>query len=759
MIDLSNYSDRLTATCQETFSLAVEETQRRGHFELTPLHLLFAILRSDGWILEALAKLLDNQSRILMLTLQQDLAGFTQGNEEAIRVSAETRTVLQIAWDQAQAEARTSVDTLDLLLALLESAAGQNFIRDCSKNDSSVETIASELATKQRDREKSLKKHFDLPPYLRQFSLNLSKMAAEGTLPPLIGRDNEIKQVIEILAHKGRSNSVILTGEAGVGKTAIAEGLAQFIEHNRQQLPSRLQNVQILNLQMNSLVAGTMFRGMFEDRIEKLIKELRTKNKYIAFIDEIHTIVGAGSAMGVTSDAANIMKSFLARGEIQVIGATTVSEYKRFISEDEALARRFRVVAVDEPSDADTYEILDGIRGDIERSYGVMIPDETLNTTITLSQRYNRGLRLPDKAIGWLHTASVRTELEADTDTVTPEKVMEIVAEDARIPKDMVLRRIQTRLKPMQAELAKRVIGQPEAIKQTVQRILLNKGPLKQNFERPDSVLMYLGPTGVGKTELAKAIAEFLFGDERKMIRVDMSEYQDGSLGVDKLIGMPRGIVGSDQGGILTNAVRENPCSVVLLDEIEKAHPLLLNMFLQIFDEGWITDGRGKRVYFSDTVIIMTSNLGREEFQKLVSPIGFAKENSGHTEVKKNVERAAENHFSPEFLNRIDEVVVFNPLSKEDVVQITESYLSQLQSYVAEQNKELIIDPQVIEHLATVGFSLKYGARFLKRRIDQEIKIPLTLEWDKADQFVATYEGDEIIVAPSIGVFDGVELV
>lgn len=752
MIDLSSYAERLDEQAQDVLSLAIEESQRRGDLILSTWQLLFALLRTDGWLLEELSRSANCQPRETLRTIRAALAASATdfANDDGMHVPAETREAMRLAWRRAEQDGRSTVRTIDLFVALMQ-VHGQDLLPDVADSEDAIQDILSTIARRRAERDRDLKKKYELPPYLKQFAQNLNELAVTDRLPLLIGREAELRQMIEVLSHRERSNSVVLLGEAGVGKTALAEGLARLIEFRPEQLPVRLRNKQIVNLQMNALVAGTMFRGMFEDRIEKIIKELRSRANYILFIDELHTMIGAGSAMGVPADAANIFKSALARGEIQIIGATTTGEYKQFIAEDEALARRFRSIRVEEPTDAEALEILDGTRPRIERHYGVTIPDETLHAAIDLSRRYNRNLRLPDKAIGWLHTASVRVELAEDEDgVVSPEKLMGVVADDARIPLDMVFRETTSRFRDVETRLRERVVGQEEAIRRTAMRLRLNKGPLKQDFARPDAVLLYLGPTGVGKTELAKSIADFLYGDERKMIRIDMSEYQDGTVGVEKLIGMPRGIVGSEQGGLLTNAVRENPCSVVLLDEIEKAHPLLVNLFLQVFDEGWLTDGRGKKVWFSDTIIIMTSNLGSEQFSRTLTPLGFARENQPFTQVQQQVEKVAEQRFSPEFLNRIDEIIVFQPLGQAQVREITRRYLTALEQHIAGLGKLLLVDDAAIDRLAEIGFSAKYGARFLKRRIDQEVKIPITMHWEEADQFRVTTDGERLIVEPAV---------
>ncbi|OON96494.1 MAG: ATP-dependent Clp protease ATP-binding subunit ClpC [Candidatus Epulonipiscioides saccharophilum] len=618
-----------------------------------------------------------------------------------------------------------------------------------------------------------------LTPTLDKFSRDFTQLAVDGKFDPVIGREVEIERIIQILSRRTKNNPCLI-GEPGVGKTAVVEGLAQKIIYG--SVPSTLKNRRVVSLDLASLVAGTRYRGEFEERINKVIKEIVDAGDLILFIDELHTIIGAGSAEG-TMDASNILKPSLARGELQLIGATTLAEYRKYIEKDAALERRFQPVMVEEPTTAETLEILNGIKSHYEDHHQVTISEEALKASVKLSKRYINDRFLPDKAIDLIDEAASRVRLKAYTspvkikdteklllDTalakeeaiideeyekaaeikkrenelreklikltkdwedkheknnqiVTDEDVADVVSSWVNIPVNRLKSEDTAKLKNLEKELHERIIGQDEAIISVAKAVRRGRVGLKDP-NRPIGSFLFLGPTGVGKTELTKALAFTLFGDENSMIRVDMSEYMEKH-SVSKLIGSPPGYVGFEEGGQLTEKIRKKPYSVILLDEIEKAHPDVFNMLLQILDDGHVTDSKGRRVDFKNTIIIMTSNIGATQ---ITSPkkVGFVDTSNAaqeYTDMKKMVMEEVKKLFRPEFLNRLDETIVFHPLTTENIEEIAQVMTKSLINRISKNvGVNLKLSETAIKLLAKKGYDQAYGARPLKRVIQSEIE-------------------------------------
>lgn len=748
MFNLDNYEDKLSESGYRVLTISIEESKRRKHYYLGLEHVFYALTVVDEELLNEIFMELRLEKKQVADLLNDYMMSSEQYIGEGMKIPIQTRSLFKSAYEYAQSSGRSLIDSTDFLLVMFQEPNSTPVKVFKTLGIDSV-IIADKIFQKIREkknRNDENKRKYDLPYTLRQYAINLSKLAIMDKLSLVFGREEEITRLMEILCHIDRNNSAIIVGEPGVGKTAIVEGLARKIELEPYNVPPRLRNKIIVNLQMNSLVAGTVFRGMFEDRLEKIINELKSRKNIIIFVDEVHTIIGAGSAISVPSDAANILKSSLARGEVQIIGATTLSEYKEFIAEDEALARRFRLVNVKEPSINDAKRIIYGLKRRFEDTYGVEIEDAAIDESLRLSSRYSRSLRLPDKLIGWVDSGCVKAEIYNEDKVLRKENIYQVISQETNMPIDLIKRDVLDRFQDMEDFFSKKIVGQKEAIDSLAKHIRLNKGPLKGNFEKPDGVLLFLGPTGVGKTETAKAMAEYMFGSPKNLIRIDMSEYKDGSIAVDKLIGMPRGIVGSSRGGHLANQVKDNPYSVILLDEIEKASSEVFNLFLQVFDEGFLTDGRGKRVYFSDSIIIMTSNLGSHEFSRFTKPLGFVESHDIVKSLKTTINKEIENFFSPEFINRIDDVVIFSPLTRDDVRHIASLHINSIGDSMNEYGKSLTVTGEALDLLAQKGFSGKFGARFLKRTIDDIIKVPITLKWKEGDHFIADVINGEIKV-------------
>lgn len=775
------YTDNVKRLVQ----LAQKEAERLGHDMVGTEHLLLAILRlGEGVAVMALAN------------LGLDLESIRQAVESAVPPSRDTvvsgqrpftpraHQILERAVDIARKMKSEYTGTEHVLLALLKDREGiaaqilDAFGVTYKAAEAEILAILSGRSVRRREKEKKKSK----TPFLDHFGRDLTKLAQEGKLDPTIGREREIERLSQVLSRRKKNNPVLI-GEPGVGKTAIVEGLAQRIV--RREVPQILADKRIISLDLGAIVAGTKYRGQFEERMKAIMAELQQNKDIIVFIDELHTLVGAGSAEG-TLDASNMFKPALSRGEVQCIGATTLSEYRKYIEKDGALERRFQPILVEPPTVEETVEILKGLRPKYEEHHKVKITDEAIKAAAELSDRYISGRYLPDKAIDVVDEACSKVrlaqatlppeikemeqqieeiermkaaaaeaqdferaaelrdrarvlreeleyrkrawseEVESKEVQVTEEDVAEVVALMTGIPVHRLARNETEKLLKMEEELKKRVVGQDEAIEAIAKAIRRTRAGLKDP-RRPIGSFIFLGPTGVGKTELAKALAEYLFNDEDALVRVDMSEYME-RFSTSRLIGAPPGYVGYEEGGQLTEKVRRKPYSVVLFDEIEKAHPDFFHLLLQVLDEGHLTDNFGRRVDFKNTILIMTSNIGTRHARK-GKGLGFVRaEEEDYEGMKERILEEVKRTFSPEFLNRVDEIIVFRPLSKEAVLRIVDILLGEVVERIEAQGMRLDVSGGAKSFLAEKGYDPVFGARPLKRTIQRYISDPLAEE-------------------------------
>ena len=782
--------EKFSERARRVLSLAQEEAQRFNHNYIGTEHILLGLVReTEGVAARVLSSLSVDLSKV------RSAVEFIIGRGEKpaqgeIGLTPRAKKVVELAVDEARRMNHTYIGTEHLLIGLLREGEGvaagvlESLGVTLDKVRAETHRILSHTSGTGSQGSRSTSK----TPTLDQLGIDLTIAAKADKLDPVIGREKEIERMVQILSRRTKNNPV-LVGEPGVGKTAIVEALAQLISSG--DVPETLQGKRLVTLDMGALVAGTKYRGEFEERLKKVIEEIKTAGNCVLFIDEIHTIVGAGAAEGAV-DASNILKPSLARGEIQCIGATTLDDYRKYVERDPALERRLQPVRVEEPSNDDTVAILMGIRSKYEDHHKVDITDEAIRTAALLAQRYIPDRFLPDKAIDLIDEAGSRVRLRGsvtpasvkdamqvleqvrkekdeaiasqqyeaaaelrdrelrqneDLDTleknwkdgenaerrvVTEDAIAEVVSMWTGIPVTRLAEEETERLLQMEGELHKRIIGQDEAIVSVSKSVRRARSGLKDS-RRPIGVFMFLGPTGVGKTELVRALAEFMFGDEDNMIRLDMSEFQERHT-VARLIGAPPGYVGYDEGGQLTEAVRRKNYCAVLLDEIEKAHPEVFNILLQIFDAGHLTDARGRKVDFRNSIIIMTSNLGSDLIKRETS-LGFAAkaseaqtDDSAYERMKDKVMDEVKRFFRPEFLNRIDSTVVFHQLRRDEILEIVDLMMNQVRTELDEKEISLEITEAAKAHLGEKGFDPVLGARPLRRLIQDEIEDSLSDE-------------------------------
>ncbi len=802
--------ERFTERAQEAAQRAAEIIQRYGHNQIDTEHILLALLEQpDGvvpQILERLNVRVDALVKKLDYTLRTSprASVFGMGAGQQVFITPRVKRVIDRANEEANWLKDEYISTEHIFLAILSEheTPSVRILKQAGLTRKRVLDVIQEIRGGQRVTDRRAESRYRM---LEKFSRDLTKMAREGKLDPVIGRDTEILRLIQILSRRTKNNPVLI-GEAGVGKTAIVEGLAQKIASN--DVPEILAGKRVLSLDLGSMIAGSRFRGEFEERLKAVIDEVqKAQGEVILMIDELHTVVGAGAAQGAM-DASNMLKPALARGELQCIGATTLDEYHKYIEKDSALERRFAPVYVEEPSVEDTIEMLKGLRDRYEAHHKVRFSDEALVAAARLADRYVTDRRLPDKAIDLMDEAAAklrvalyslppelkamkneierlraeeeqaglersyeiaaekkaerlrleetfrqrRAQWEAEEkldDVVDVKDIAEVVHQWTGIPVNQMMEDEADRLLHMEERLHERIIGQDEAIQVVADAIRRARAGLKDP-RRPIGSFIFIGPSGVGKTELARALAWFLFDDEDALFRVDMSEYREQHT-VSRLFGAPPGYVGYEEGGQLTEAVRRRPYRVILFDEIEKAHPEVWNALLQILDDGRLTDGQGNLVDFRNTVLIMTSNLGTE-FVRRGGSLGFLQRDEGdeEREAHEKIEKALKSTFRPEFLNRVDEIVIFSPLSVEEMKEIVDLQLAEIRKRLAEFGIEISLTPAARTWLAEKGYDPAFGARPLKRALQKYVESPLSVEilsgqFEGGGQVTVDVEADKIV--------------
>ena len=720
--------DKMTEGAQELFREAQDLLSRYKHNQLDVEHIAMVLVSKEG------------VGREILQTMGVNLEGLSKDLDLLLRdkptVSGPIGTQIYITprLDAVVTAAQMEADRLhdefigiDHILLALSRTTDPHLRRVLGRHQITPEAIYTSLRSvrgEQRVTDRASEERYQI---LKKYSTNLTEMAKRGELDPVIGRDEEIRRMEQILSRR-RKNNPVLIGEPGVGKTAVVEGLAQRIA--KGEVPDTLKGKEILALDIAAMVAGSKFRGEFEDRLKAVIKEIEASaGRTIVFIDEIHTLVGAGAAEGAI-DASNILKEPLSRGKFQLIGATTLDEYREHIEKDSAFERRFQKVYVREPTIEETIEILKGLRETLQDHHKVEITDGAIEAAAKLSERYISDRFLPDKAIDLIDEAASRIRVEGSGEKVTEAEIASLVSQWTGIPVERMLEEERSRLAKMEDALHERIIDQEEGVRAIAEAVRHSRAGLSDP-RRPVGTFLFLGPTGVGKTELAKALAGFLFGSDNALLRIDMSEYMERHA-VARLIGSPPGYIGYEEGGQLTEAVRRRPYQVILFDEIEKAHPQVMNLLLQLLDEGRLTDGHGRTVDFRHTILILTSNVGSEEFQSEAS----------EETIQRKIREQLRKTFRPEFLNRIDEIIIFHPLSEEAIEKIVELKVAGLNERLAEQGISLSLTDEAKRILAKEGYDPHYGARPLARALKRLIENPLASKIVSGE----INEGDAVIV-------------